>query len=155
MLCVTCYPALWPWETCPMHASSGFGCFPCSTNSTVPRIPRLWAGIFKKSMGARNRGGIGLSYRPARLHRLAEFSPWNQFRGLINIKKDGLCYDFCGVWHGEICLWLNCTQPTYTKKYSFLRITIGNKIENGLVGACIGIINPSFLQTLLNRIVTE
>jgi hypothetical protein len=33
------------------------------------------AGIFKKSMGARNRGGIGLSYRPARLHRLAEFVP--------------------------------------------------------------------------------
>ncbi len=33
------------------------------------------AGIFKQSMGARNRGGIGLSYRPARLHRLAEFIP--------------------------------------------------------------------------------
>jgi hypothetical protein len=32
------------------------------------------AGIFKKSMGARNRGGIGLSYRPARLHRLGEFT---------------------------------------------------------------------------------
>jgi hypothetical protein len=31
------------------------------------------AGIFEKSMGARNRGGIGLSYRAARLHRLAEF----------------------------------------------------------------------------------
>jgi hypothetical protein len=30
------------------------------------------AGIFKQSMGARNRLGIGLSYRPARLHRLAE-----------------------------------------------------------------------------------
>jgi hypothetical protein len=28
---------------------------------------------FKESMGARNRGGRGLSYRPARLHRLAEF----------------------------------------------------------------------------------
>ncbi len=26
------------------------------------------AGIFKQSMGARNRVGIGLSYRPARLH---------------------------------------------------------------------------------------
>jgi hypothetical protein len=26
------------------------------------------AGIFKESMGARNRGGIGLSYRPARLY---------------------------------------------------------------------------------------
>jgi hypothetical protein len=28
------------------------------------------AGIFKQSMGARNRVGIGLSYRPARLHSL-------------------------------------------------------------------------------------
>ncbi len=35
------------------------------------------AGNFKESMGARNRRGIGLSYRPARLHRLAEFIPWN------------------------------------------------------------------------------
>jgi hypothetical protein len=43
------------------------------------------AGIFKKSMGARHRGGIGFSYRPARLHRLAEFIPWHQFRGPINI----------------------------------------------------------------------
>jgi hypothetical protein len=43
------------------------------------------AGIFKKSMGARNRGGIRLLYRTARLHRLAEFIPWNQFRGPINI----------------------------------------------------------------------
>jgi hypothetical protein len=33
------------------------------------------AGIFEESMGARNRGGIGLTYRPARLHRLAEFIP--------------------------------------------------------------------------------
>jgi hypothetical protein len=41
-------------------------------------------------MGARNRGGIGLSYRPARLHRLAEFIPWNQCRGPINMLKYGL-----------------------------------------------------------------
>jgi hypothetical protein len=41
-------------------------------------------------MGARNRGGIGFSYQPARLHRLAEFIPWNQFRGPINIEKYGL-----------------------------------------------------------------
>jgi len=45
----------------------------------------FWAGIFKKSMGLRHRGGIGFSYRPARLHRLAEFIPWNQCRGPINI----------------------------------------------------------------------
>ncbi len=46
---------------------------------------RSRAGIFKESMGARNRGGIGLSYRPARLHRLAEFIPWNRFLGSINV----------------------------------------------------------------------
>jgi hypothetical protein len=42
------------------------------------------AGIFKNSIGARNRAGIGLSYRPARLLRLAEFIPWSQFLGSIN-----------------------------------------------------------------------
>jgi hypothetical protein len=35
----------------------------------------LYADIFKQSMGARNRVGIGLSYRPARLQRLAESIP--------------------------------------------------------------------------------
>jgi hypothetical protein len=35
-------------------------------------------------MGARNRGGIGLSYRPARLHMLAGFIPWYRFLGSIN-----------------------------------------------------------------------
>jgi hypothetical protein len=44
-----------------------------------------------ESMGARNQGGIGLSYRPARLHnRLAEFIPWNRFLGSINVQKYGL-----------------------------------------------------------------
>jgi hypothetical protein len=46
----------------------------------LPHIKRIkescrlgCAGIFEQSMGARNREGIGLSYRrPARLHRLAE-----------------------------------------------------------------------------------
>ncbi len=33
------------------------------------------AGIFRQSMGARNRVGIGLSYRPARLHKLVESIP--------------------------------------------------------------------------------
>jgi hypothetical protein len=34
-------------------------------------VDNISAGIFKQAMGARNRVGIGLSYRPARLHRLA------------------------------------------------------------------------------------
>ncbi len=45
----------------------------------------LWAGIFQDSMGDRNRGVIGLSYRPARLHRPAEFIPWNRFLGSRNV----------------------------------------------------------------------
>jgi hypothetical protein len=43
------------------------------------------AGIFIQSMGSRNRVGIGLMYRPARLHRLAEFIAWNRFLGSINV----------------------------------------------------------------------
>jgi hypothetical protein len=43
------------------------------------------AGIFKKSMGARHRVGIGISYRPARLHRLAELMPENRFLGSIDV----------------------------------------------------------------------
>ncbi len=45
------------------------------------------AGIFKQSKGARNQVGIGLLYRPARLHMLAEFIPWNPFLGSINHKR--------------------------------------------------------------------
>ena len=44
-----------------------------------------WARILEQSMGARNRVGIGLSYRPARLHRLAEFIPRSQFLGSLKV----------------------------------------------------------------------
>jgi hypothetical protein len=50
-------------------------------------------------MGSRNRGRIGLSYKPARLNRLAEFIPWNRFLGFINVQKYGLYYSF-GVMTG-------------------------------------------------------
>jgi hypothetical protein len=43
------------------------------------------AEILKQSMGARNRIGIGLSYRSARLHRLAESITWNRFRGSLKV----------------------------------------------------------------------
>jgi hypothetical protein len=43
------------------------------------------AGIFEQSMGARNQVGIGFSYRPARLHRLAESIPKNRFLGSIEV----------------------------------------------------------------------
>jgi hypothetical protein len=55
-------------------------------------------------MGARNRGGIGLSFRPVRLHRRAEMIHWNRFLGRYDntiptrflAPKD--CYKiFCGT----------------------------------------------------------
>ncbi len=45
------------------------------------------AGILEQSMWARNRVGIRLSYRPARLHRLGESIPWNQIPGLLKCFK--------------------------------------------------------------------
>ncbi len=50
-----------------------------------PSFSVVCAGIFKQSMGARNRVGIGLSYRPARLHLLTEMSPWNRFWGSLKV----------------------------------------------------------------------
>ncbi len=41
------------------------------------------AGILEQSMGARSRVGIGLSYQPARLHRLAESIPLESVPGLL------------------------------------------------------------------------
>ncbi len=35
--------------------------------------------------GARNRVGIGLSYRSARLHSLAELVPWNRFLDSLKV----------------------------------------------------------------------
>ncbi len=40
-------------------------------------------------MGARNRVGTGISYRPARLHRMAKSIPWNRFLGSLKVLKYG------------------------------------------------------------------
>jgi hypothetical protein len=53
-----------------------------------------FAGIFKRSMGARNRLGIGLSYQHARLHSLAELVHWNRLLGSFKVKKFGLWLHF-------------------------------------------------------------
>ncbi len=47
----------------------------------------IWAGIFKQSMGSRNQVGIGLSYRPARLHRLAGIDSLESIPGLLKSLK--------------------------------------------------------------------
>jgi hypothetical protein len=47
------------------------------------------AGIFIQFVGAGNRVGIGLSYWPVRLHRLAEMIPWYRFLAFFEEKKSG------------------------------------------------------------------
>ncbi len=47
----------------------------------------LCAGIFKQFMGARKRVGIGLSYRPARLHGLGGIDFLESIPGLLPCLK--------------------------------------------------------------------
>jgi hypothetical protein len=72
----------------PAIQCSGSASNRCRSESGFESFPFLClsrAGIFKQSMGDRNAVGIGLSYRPARLHRLAESFSWNRFLGSINV----------------------------------------------------------------------
>ncbi len=48
------------------------------------------AGILEQSMKARNRVGIGLSYRPARLHRPGGIDPLESIPGLQSFKIPAL-----------------------------------------------------------------
>jgi hypothetical protein len=50
--------------------------------------------LFNNLLGARNRLGIGLSYRPARLHGLAELIPWNRFLGSLKVHKHEIILNF-------------------------------------------------------------
>jgi hypothetical protein len=51
----------------------------------LEEVRKTGAGMFKQSKGARNEVGTGLSYRPDRLHRLAELIPWNRFLGPFKV----------------------------------------------------------------------
>jgi hypothetical protein len=51
----------------------------------IGNILKCSAEIFLRSMGARNRVVIGLSYRPPGLHRLAELIPWNRFQCSLKV----------------------------------------------------------------------
>jgi hypothetical protein len=74
------------------------------------------AGIFKQSMGARNRVGIGLPYRPARLHSLAELVPWSRFLGSLKLKNSGSAKPASPIFTGSAanllyCPLLGASQP--------------------------------------------
>jgi hypothetical protein len=76
-----------------MYSYSNTCCLQCRT----VQVQCSFAGIFRQSMGARNRVGIGLSYRPARPHKLAEWIPWNRFLGSLKIRSQ----DDVGVGGGK------------------------------------------------------
>jgi len=71
----------------------------------TPPHPYTSAGIFKQSLGDRNRVGIGLSYRPAWLHRLEESTQsihCNRFLGSWNVYKYRLGSRFRGIDSGSL-----------------------------------------------------
>ncbi len=77
------------------------------------------AEILEQSMEARNRVGIGLSYRPARLHRLAESNPgllkkvkkiWAMFY-CSTLVKDLNVGPVSNIRFGETCIGWISFQP--------------------------------------------
>ncbi len=62
---------------------------PGTERNVVDMMPtfNLCAGILEQSMGARNREGIGLSYRRASLHKLPESNPWNRLLCSLKVKN--------------------------------------------------------------------
>jgi len=75
---VQCIPSVTYFQVFPRHPQ----------RSPPPFLTSFsCAGIFNQSMGARNRVGIGLSYRPARPQRLAESISWNRFQGSVQVEN--------------------------------------------------------------------
>jgi hypothetical protein len=65
---------------------------------------------FLNNLWARNRVGIGLSYRPTRLHRLAEFIPWNRFLGsMFSTLKNTGTGPTDSIW-----IMFQCLMTTFT-----------------------------------------
>jgi hypothetical protein len=67
------------------------------------RVKSSWsifnrAEIFKQSMGARNRVGMGLSYRPARLHRLGGTHSLESLPGLHKRLKIRAQHTLWALW---------------------------------------------------------
>jgi hypothetical protein len=113
------------------------------------------AGIFKKSMGARNQAGVGLSYRPARLHRLVDFIPWSQFLGSINVKKCGLSmYRLLQLWLNErIVPELREDQTPLTLAHLAAKIGLWAWVRGGGVGGSL-IYDPSSAHSNHTRNLT-
>jgi hypothetical protein len=64
-----------------IRLAAEYGLRPCFRSGHVLRIQKnTSAVIFKQTMEARNRVGIGLSYRPA-----WQLVPWNRFLGYLKV----------------------------------------------------------------------
>jgi hypothetical protein len=94
-------------------------------------------------MKARNRGGRGLSYRPARLHRLAELIPWNRFPGP----------------HTRLKIRALAREPSTVYKHCYMRATVQDCTEHFLSSICAEYIKywsscRDFKCTLVERLYT-
>ncbi len=91
--CKLWYLSIWTWAILEniQHKSETYCSF-CQYWSLL-----LFSdGILKQSMGAWNRVGIGLSYRPA---RLAVSIPWNWFLGSFVSVITHMQYGYFPVWN--------------------------------------------------------
>ncbi len=77
-------------------------------DSGLHKRSKIRAGTFEHPMEAMNWVGIRLSYRPARLHRLAESITWNRFLGSLKVKNTGSV--FTHVNRSKISFFLCITE---------------------------------------------
>ncbi len=109
-------------------------------------------------MGVRNRVGIGLPYRLARLHRLAELISWNQFLGSLKVKKFGLWRGAVQFSTDDIKFWLLSrlfillwySQYKERKRKSLRWFQINKEITKGAEKLQILINLSYFLKTITN-----
>jgi hypothetical protein len=113
------------------HASSP--CHPATYSKPPPQakvtITEPSAVILEQSNGARNRVGIGLSYRPARLHRLQETIPSNRL-GSLKVQKFGLRHRSFGIDSllptASLCIYGASNTPAVSSNVIYIRVLLGH-----------------------------
>jgi hypothetical protein len=69
-------------QSARVRRTGGIIAAPAVCSEDGSNLKEFSAGIFKQSMGASNREGIGL-------HSQAELVPWNRFLGSLKFKNSG------------------------------------------------------------------
>jgi hypothetical protein len=119
-----------PVSGCPWLRNPAFS---SSYSTSTEKREEFCSGIFKQSMGARNRAGIRLLHRPA---RLADLIPWDRFLDSLNNYKFGL-WPFRASHGAHGCTWVlwvysRCSWGCLLKRLSlFKRVEIFDTFPTG------------------------